>query len=89
MGPLRIGKCDSYKTFPAEKVSFHKSELFGWKGLVDGTFNSSFLNLKDPIPKTFKLLKVLFRAAGAFIFPILGEEALVSNIMTPMSMYMK
>ena len=58
MGPLRLIRADLYKTFTAEKVSFHKGDLFDWKGLVTMTFNSPFLNLTGPISKTFKLLKV-------------------------------
>ena len=42
------------KTFPAEKVTFHKIDLFDWKGLVKVTFNLPFLNLKCPISKTLK-----------------------------------
>ena len=39
MGPLRFSKGDLYKTFPAEKVTLYKGELFSWKGLVKVTFN--------------------------------------------------
>ena len=42
----------------AQNVTFHKGDLFGWKGLVKVTFSSPFLNLKGPISKTIKLLKV-------------------------------
>ena len=38
-------------TFPAEKVTSHKGDLFCWKDLVKVTFKLVFLNL--PIPKTF------------------------------------
>ena len=58
MGPLIFGKCDLYKTFPAEKVTYHKGDLFNLKGLLKLNFNSPSLNLKSPISKTFKFLKV-------------------------------
>ena len=57
MGSL-TGKWDLYKTFPSEKVTFQKGDLFSWKGLVKVTFHLPSLNLKGPISKTFKLLKV-------------------------------
>ena len=59
MGPLRCCEGELYKTFSAVKVTFHKGDLFGWKGLVKVTFNSPFLNLKVPISKTFKLGLIL------------------------------
>ena len=66
MWPLMFSKGDLYKTFTrpfqVENLTFHKGDLFGWKGVLKVTFTSSFLNLKVPISKTFVLLKVLFRA---------------------------
>ena len=58
MCPLIYGKGDIYKTFPAEKVTYHKGDLFNLNGLVKMSFNSPSLNLKGPISKTFKFLKV-------------------------------
>ena len=44
IGPLSYSKCDLYlylyNAFPAEKVSFHKDDLFDGKGLVNVTFIS-------------------------------------------------
>ena len=57
-GPLRFGIGNIYKTFPAEKVTFHKGHFFGWKCFVKVSFNSPFLNLKGSISKTFKLSKI-------------------------------
>ena len=58
MGPLRLSYGHLYKTFPADKVTFQNGDLFVCKDLVKVTINSTFLNLKGPISKTFKLLKV-------------------------------
>ena len=62
MEPLRFSKIDLYKTFTPEKVTFHKGDIFGTKGLVKVNFNSPFLNLKGHISKTFQLSNVKFRS---------------------------
>ena len=58
MGPLRFGKGELYKTFPAEKVIFHKDDLFDQKGLVKVSFNSHFLMIKCPISNAYDVLNV-------------------------------
>ena len=44
IGPLSLSKCDLYlnlyNAFPAEKVSFHKDDLFDGKDLANVTFIS-------------------------------------------------
>ena len=57
MGPLSFCKDDIYiayfyETFPDEKVTFHKGDLFDGKVLVKVMFNAPFLNLKGPISNT-------------------------------------
>ena len=49
MVSLGFSKGELYMNFLVEKVSFHKGDPFGWKGLVKVTLNSLLLNLKDPI----------------------------------------
>ena len=58
MGPLRLSKCDLYKTFPISFQLKRSHFIFGQKGLVKVAFNSPFRNLKGPISKTFKVSKV-------------------------------